>query len=173
LFSSSVPSFLLPALPYTFLCEGKHYVHSYTVKNSTHPQDVLLSKVYYKPIVESIKDQFNRIKTENPDTAKSWVEKLEKKNEARAERVLKWELWETKGGLKKVNVRPGAKRSPAPRQAMGQAPPPSKTPTSIAPSHSYKPHPPTIDVSQISTVRDSNGLMYASLGKHATTRLNL
>ena len=122
LFSSTFPSFLLPALPFAFISYSEHFVPSVALRNAIPPPDVQLTKTYYKPHVEKIKRQLQNAKELGSGTADEWIKGLENDGQEKCNDTARWELWEAKGGLKKVNIRPVSKAGPSmARQTLSSA----------------------------------------------------
>ncbi|MCJ1378365.1 hypothetical protein MMC17_001463 [Xylographa soralifera] len=109
LFSSTFPSFLLQALPIAFISQSEHFVTSMTLRNAIPPSDVQLTKHYYKLHVEEIKRQLQCAKELGSGSAEEWIKGLENEGQEKCNDIARWEQWEVKGGLKKVNVRPNSK----------------------------------------------------------------
>ena len=73
------------------------------------PPEVLLTKYFYKPHVEDTKQQLEHAKELGSASAEEWIKGLDDKGKERSSDAARWEQWEAKGGLKKVNIRPNAK----------------------------------------------------------------
>lgn len=125
LFSSTIPSFLLAGLSFIFLTPSLHVVSSIALRNSSIPQGVETKKHYYKSQIELLKQRFEKVKTMGSATAEEWVKGLEQEGKDSMSDVARWEQWESKGGLRKVNFRPASKGSAS--QAL-----PTATTTSIS-----------------------------------------
>ena len=104
LFSSTFPSFLFPAMSYAFVSQSDQYVASIALRNVAPPPD--LAKHFYKPQVEEIKRRLNHVQDLGPGSAEEWMKGLDTEGKERASDATRWELWEAKGGLKKVNAKP-------------------------------------------------------------------
>ena len=111
LFSSTIPSFLLPALSFIFLTSSLHVVSSIALRNSSIPSGTEMTRHYYKSQIELLKQQFEKVKALGPGTAEEWVKGLEQDGKDMMSDAARWELWESKGGLRKVNFRPASKGS--------------------------------------------------------------
>jgi hypothetical protein len=120
LLNSTFPSFLLPGLPSAFVSQTGNYVTSVTLRNGTPPSDVKLTKHFYKPQVEEIQRRFHEARELGNASAEEWVKGLESEGRDRCNDAARWEQWEAKGGLKKVNSRPNQKPiSSAPKHVSG------------------------------------------------------
>ena len=65
-----------------------------------------LTKHYYKPHIEEIKHRLKAAKDLGNASADEWIKGLEAEGKDRLSEVIRWEQWEAKGGLRKVNPRP-------------------------------------------------------------------
>ena len=109
LFSSTLPSFLLPGLPFIFLTPSLHVVASVALRNSSLPPGVEMKKHFYKTQIETLRQQFEDVKSMGAATAEEWVKGLDKDGKDKLGDAARWEQWEVKGGLRKVNSRPAPK----------------------------------------------------------------
>ena len=107
--SSNFPHVLLPALPFAFISPGENIVTSHALKIANGPIEVQLTKLYWKPHIEEIKRQYRDVLELGSASAEEWVKGLESKGWERFNDVGRWEQWEAKGGLIKVNSRPSSK----------------------------------------------------------------
>lgn len=116
--SSNFPHVLLPALPFAFISPGENIITSHALKIANGPIEVQLTKLYWKPHIEEIKRQYREVLELGSASAEEWVKGLESQGRERLNDVARWEQWEAKGGLIKVNLRPSSKaRSFALKQA--------------------------------------------------------
>jgi hypothetical protein len=106
LFSTQVPSSLLPALPIAFVTQHNNYVLSTTVKKQDCPSDIQIHKLYYKPHIRDIQERYKVAKDLGPGSTEEWLKGLEEEGRERILRITIWEQWDQKGGLRKVNARP-------------------------------------------------------------------
>ena len=104
--STDCPTFLLQALPFAFMSETNHYVPHSVLRNWTTRPTAPLIKRYYKPHIEEVKRQFEVAKELGTASAEEWIKGLARQGQERLEEVIRWEQWEAKGGLKRVNTRP-------------------------------------------------------------------
>ncbi|MCJ1246265.1 hypothetical protein MMC30_003471 [Trapelia coarctata] len=160
--SSNFPHVLFPALPFAFISPGENFVTSHALKTANGPIEVQLTKVYWKPHIEKIKRQYQEALELGSASAEEWVKGLESKGRELLNDSARWEQWEAKGALAKVNSRPSSKaRSSALKQApvtvssANIKPAVQTVPGSQASSHSFPPFLPT------------NG--YVSLGQPSST----
>ena len=68
-----------------------------------------MTKRYYKPDVEEIKRQFETAKELGVASAEEWTKGLAHQGQQCLEDTIRWEQWDSKGGLKNVNSRPSPK----------------------------------------------------------------
>lgn len=84
------------------------------------PPEVQLTKHYYKPHIEEIKRQFDHVKDLGSASAEEWIKGLDSEGKARSSDAARWEQWEAKGGLKKVNARPNGRSAVPPMKQLPQ-----------------------------------------------------
>ena len=125
LFSSNFHSFLLPALPCAFVSQTENFVTSAALRNTTPPSDIQLVKHYYKPHVDQIKSQFRDARELGSASAEEWVKGLESIGREKCIDAARWELWEAKGGLRKINLPPKSKAG----SSTARPAPPTTTPS--------------------------------------------
>jgi hypothetical protein len=116
--SSTFPSFLIEALPSIFLTQSNNCVSESTLQKSITPSDVGIRKVYFNPHIKAIQAQFEEVKELGEGPVGEWKKGLELERMRRVQDAARWEQWELKGNLEKVNARPG--RRPAPITGVGQ-----------------------------------------------------
>lgn len=73
-----------------------------------------MKKHFYKTHIEDLKKEFVQVKAMGPAAAEEWVKGLEALGKDHLSDAARWEQWEAKGGLRKVNSRP-APRTTAPQ----------------------------------------------------------
>lgn len=66
-------------------------------------------KRYYKLHVRNIKQQLEEVRELGTASADEWSKGLAEEGKERIADAVRWEQWEAKGGLKKVNMRPQTK----------------------------------------------------------------
>lgn len=107
--SSDCPFFLLQGLPFAFISETHHYIGHNVLRSSTAPPTLRMTKSYYKPDVKEIKRQFESAKELGVASAEEWTKGLAHQGQQYLEDIIRWEQWDSKGGLKNVNSRPNPK----------------------------------------------------------------
>ena len=130
--STDCPSFLLQALPFAFVTETNHYIAHSVLRSAAAPPLVPLTKRYYKPHIEEIKRQFEDAKELGTASAEEWIKGLASRGQERLEEIIRWEQWESKGGLKKVNTRPKVHIQAGNRVAKPETHSERSTPQSMA-----------------------------------------
>lgn len=105
LLSSSVPSPLMAALPFIFLTAELHVVASTTLQQGQPPTNMQIGKYFYKPHVEDIKQEFFKVKALGSGTAEEWIKGLETRGKDRQLDLVRWERWESSGGLQRMRDR--------------------------------------------------------------------
>ncbi|MCJ1308839.1 hypothetical protein MMC25_002494 [Agyrium rufum] len=91
-----------------------HLVASNILRSQSQPGDIQLTKVFYKPQIEVMKNRVQHVIREvGTAAADEWIKGLDKEGRSKAEDVLRWENWEAKGGLEKVNARPQPRKPSA------------------------------------------------------------
>ena len=83
---------------------------STVLRNAAPPSDVQLTKHYYKLDIEHIRRQLQHVKELGSGSAEEWIKGLEDEGREKSNDAARWEQWEAKGGLKKVNSRPNPKQ---------------------------------------------------------------
>lgn len=99
LLSSSVPSFLLPALPFVLITTEMQVFSSGALENGLPPGNVQFTKIYLSKHVEELKEEFLTVKALGPGTAEEWLKGLENRGKDRRLDVARWEKWELSGGV--------------------------------------------------------------------------
>lgn len=137
LLSSSVPSPLMAALPFIFLTAELHVVASTTLQQGQPPTNMQISKYFYKPHVEDIKQEFFKVKALGSGTAEEWIKGLETRGTDKRLDLVRWERWESSGGVQRM-------RSEEPSDTNGttgkaDVPLPATIPVHIGPRQSHGP----------------------------------
>lgn len=84
------------------------------LRNATTPPTLQLAKHYYKPHLKEIRQRLADAKELGKPSAEEWFKGLEFEGKDRLNEVIRWEQWEARGGLKKVNPRPHLKAPATP-----------------------------------------------------------
>lgn len=91
----------MPALPLTYLTNELHVVPSVLLQTGP-PAGVQISKYFYKPQVDQIKTEYLQVKNMGSATLDEWLKGLEARGKQAKTDALRWERWETKGGIQKM-----------------------------------------------------------------------
>ena len=107
--SSDCPFFLLQGLPFAFISETYHYISHNVLRSVTTTPALRMAKHYYKPDLKRIKRQFEAAKDLGVASAEEWTKGLANQGQQCLEDTIRWEQWESKGGLKGLNSYPHSK----------------------------------------------------------------
>lgn len=99
----------MPGLPFAFVSSSNNYVTSIALRSAAPPSTLQLSKRYYKIHIDEIRNRLNDARELGKPSAEEWFKGLEIEGKERLEDVVRWEQWEARGGLKKVNQPPHIK----------------------------------------------------------------
>lgn len=105
-FSSDCPTVVLPALPFALISSSNNYIPSTLLRSTAPPPMLQIIKYYYKPHIEEIKQRLSSARELGNASAEEWIKGLDNEGKERLGEASRWEQWEAKGGLKKVNLRP-------------------------------------------------------------------
>ena len=105
-FSSDCPTVLLPALPFALISSSNNYIPSTLLRSTAPPPMLQPVRYYYKPHIEDIKQRLHSARELGNASAEEWIKGLNDEGKERLNEASRWEQWEAKGGLKKVNLRP-------------------------------------------------------------------
>ena len=106
----------MPALPYAFVTDGDDYISTAALKTMQQAMDMRGTKCYYKPNVKELKRQFEEVRELGPGSAEEWIKGLDVRGKERLQDAIRWEQWEARGCLRKVNSRPNPKGASAARK---------------------------------------------------------
>ena len=101
--SSECPFFLLQGLPFAFISESYHYIGHNVLRSVTTTPMLRMAKHYYTPDLQRIKRQFEAAKDLGVASAEEWTKGLAHQGQQCLEDTIRWEQWESKGGLKSLN----------------------------------------------------------------------
>lgn len=102
---SDCPAFLIPALPFAFISSSNNYIPSTVLRGATPPPTLKLTKHYYKPHVRDVMLRLENARELGNASTDEWIKGLDSEGKDRLSEAVRWELWDAKGGLKKVNLR--------------------------------------------------------------------
>ena len=89
-----------------------------------------MTKHYYKPDLEEIKRQFETAKELGVAPVEEWTKGLAHQGQQCLEDIIRWEQWDSRGGLKTLNSRPNPKASTS--SVKGETYSDQSTPQSMA-----------------------------------------
>ncbi|KAI1857044.1 uncharacterized protein JN550_013440 [Neoarthrinium moseri] len=98
LLSSSVPSLLLPALPFVLITGDLQVYTPSTVENGQIPTSAPLTKLFFSEHVDELKAEFLTVKDLGSGAAEEWLKGLEDYGKQRRLDAARWEKWESAGG---------------------------------------------------------------------------
>lgn len=104
LLSPSIPSLLMPALPFIFLTNELHVIPATVLQDGHPPSGTQITKYYFKKHIEAIKDEFESVKTMGSATIDEWLKGLEDRGTERRNDAARWERWEASGGIIRMNT---------------------------------------------------------------------
>ncbi|OJD19774.1 hypothetical protein AJ78_00273 [Emergomyces pasteurianus Ep9510] len=104
LFSSSLPSMLIPSLPFAFFTPSMHFASSITLRNNQPPGDMTLTKHFYKAHVDDMRRKFEEVKSLGPAATEEWIKGLEGNGKEKLADASRWEQWEASGGLRSIRA---------------------------------------------------------------------
>ena len=84
-----------------------------------------MTKHFYKPMVHSMKKEFEEVNALGPASVEEWTKGLASRRQQYLDEIVRWEKWESRGGLKKVNSRQSSKQGtsgPMPNWKKGITP---------------------------------------------------
>lgn len=139
LVSPSVPSAILPALPFILLTRTLHVLPIASPDQDSPPSEVQITKLFLKSDVDLLERHFTEVKDLGSGTVDEWLKGLSGQGKDLRQQALKWEKWEASGGVAKMLtlLYPGwQERSQGPQPpslaASSSAQPPAATkPTSL------------------------------------------
>ncbi|ESZ95713.1 hypothetical protein SBOR_3933 [Sclerotinia borealis F-4128] len=149
LLSSSVPSLLMPVLPFIFLSNELHVIPATALQHGQPPSTTQITKYYFKKHVEAIKDEFESVKAMGSATIEEWLKGLEDRGKERRNDAARWERWEASGGVIRMRAfeqhecskQLPAAVAPNTNLAPAQSQPISTNGFSTLPNHTHVTHP--------------------------------
>lgn len=86
-----------------------NYIPNTLLRENAAPPSTRIVKRFYKPHVQQIKQKLDQVKELGAASADEWSKGLAEEGRERINDTVRWEQWEARGGLKKVNLRPQVK----------------------------------------------------------------
>lgn len=112
LFSSTLPTMLVPAIQFAFFTSAMHFVSSVVLRSNQPPSGLTLTKFYLKSHVEAMRLKFEEVKSLGPATAEEWVKGLEGNGKEKIADSARWEQWELSGGLRSLAMSQSGRSNP-------------------------------------------------------------
>ncbi|KAK3906832.1 hypothetical protein C8A05DRAFT_11408 [Staphylotrichum tortipilum] len=100
--SPSIPSAIIPALPFVFLTQDRHVFSATAVELGRLPANLQVTKLFPKSGVEAFQQEFLQVKDMGSGTVGEWLKGLPGRGSAMQHDASKWEKWESSGGASKM-----------------------------------------------------------------------
>lgn len=95
----STSSALMPGLPFAFFTPSLNFVTSLTLRSLTPPPTLQLTKYYFRPQIDELRQKLEEAKALSLAAAEEWYKGLEMSGKELLADAARWEQWETSGGL--------------------------------------------------------------------------
>ncbi|KAJ8130509.1 hypothetical protein O1611_g3120 [Lasiodiplodia mahajangana] len=105
LLSSSIPSCLIPALPFVFIDDKMHVVSSAMLQTGYSATKSPITKIFLSSHVAAIREEFASVRAMGEATAEEWMKGLEGRGRERRTDSLRWEKFEISGGITRMQQR--------------------------------------------------------------------
>ncbi|KAI1419454.1 hypothetical protein F5Y12DRAFT_247547 [Xylaria sp. FL1777] len=105
LLSSSVPSCLIPALPFIFMNDKMEIIPSAKLQAGQAPLESPVTKFFLSNNVAAIHEEFNLVGAMGKATAEEWLKGLEGRGKEHLTDSLRWEKFEMSGGIIRMRQR--------------------------------------------------------------------
>ncbi|KAK3337363.1 hypothetical protein B0T19DRAFT_379634 [Cercophora scortea] len=102
LLSPSMPSAIVPALPFVFLTGELHVLTPSMLEHGQLPPDLKLTKFFSSADVKALEQEFLRAKEMGAGTVDEWLKGLAGRGNDMRHESSKWEKWESAGGVAKM-----------------------------------------------------------------------
>ncbi|KXX79748.1 hypothetical protein MMYC01_202810 [Madurella mycetomatis] len=102
LLSGSLPSAVLPALPFIFLTEELHVFSATMLEQGHLPVDQQVTKRFSSSDVEALTEEFLQVKDMGQGTTGEWLKGLAGRGKDMQQDASKWEKWEYSGGVARM-----------------------------------------------------------------------
>ncbi len=133
--SSSVPSVLLPALPFVLSTPDTHIIPSHVIERGQLPANTSLTKLFWSEDVENLKQEFLSVRDLGSSAAEEWLKGLEGRGVQRRHDYSRWEKFASSGGVLQLRTMlyPGY-QPPRPLSRTGAASPllPQRPPPAVS-----------------------------------------
>jgi hypothetical protein len=91
----------MTALPFIFLTNEIHVIPATTLQSGP-PTGIQISKHFFKPHVEKLKQEFDDVKAMGSAAAEEWMKGLEGRGRERRNDAVRWERWDVSGGISRM-----------------------------------------------------------------------
>ncbi|KAI0526107.1 hypothetical protein F5B22DRAFT_657237 [Xylaria bambusicola] len=105
LLSSSVPSCLIPALPFIFIDDSMHIIPSAVLQTGRATLELTVTKLFLSSHVTAIQEEFTSVRAMGEATAGEWIKGLEGRGKEHRAESLRWEKFEVSGGINQMRRR--------------------------------------------------------------------
>ncbi|KAI3331867.1 hypothetical protein HD806DRAFT_172509 [Xylariaceae sp. AK1471] len=105
LLSSSLPSFLIPALPFVFITDDMRVIPSAMLQTGQTSMELSFTKAFLLSHVAAIQQEFASVREMGAATAAEWLKGLEGRGKEYRADSLRWEKFEMSGGLVQMRQR--------------------------------------------------------------------
>ncbi|KAI0966982.1 hypothetical protein F4678DRAFT_264419 [Xylaria arbuscula] len=99
---SSVPSCLIPALPFIFISDNMQIISSAMLQARLGNLELSITKAFFSSHVATIQEEFASAKAMGEATAEEWLKGLEGRGKEHLVDSLRWEKFEMFGGLVRI-----------------------------------------------------------------------
>ena len=99
-----------------------HFVSNAALQGMAHLPPLKMEKHYYKPHIEDIKRRLAEARALGAPSVEEWMKGLTSEGKERHDDAVRWEQWEARGGLKKVNAKAPVKHSSIPAPSKTNLP---------------------------------------------------
>ncbi|KAI0599317.1 hypothetical protein F4775DRAFT_550823 [Biscogniauxia sp. FL1348] len=98
LLSPSIPSLLMPALPFVLITSDMHIVPSAMLQSEQIPPGLQVTKIFHSGSIEKLRQEFLSVKEMGEATVEEWLKGLEDRGKEHLNDAYRWEKWEYAGG---------------------------------------------------------------------------
>jgi hypothetical protein len=91
----------MTALPFVFLTTELHVIPAATLQSGP-PNSIQISKHFFKPQIENLKQEFDDVKAMGSAAAEEWMKGLEGRGRERRNDAARWERWDVSGGISRM-----------------------------------------------------------------------
>ncbi|KAI1489042.1 hypothetical protein F5X96DRAFT_642622 [Biscogniauxia mediterranea] len=96
--SPSIPSILMPALPFVLITSDMHIVPSVMLQSGQTPPGLQVIKIFHSDSIEKLRQEFLSVKEMGEATVEEWLKGLEDRGKEHLNDAYRWEKWECSGG---------------------------------------------------------------------------